>query len=103
MTLIYWVLAWLAGIALARAAEVTWWGWLVLIVPLLLGAVIAKRGQKDRKRSIGVTLFGCGIFFALGAARLGAAVVDFEYRGDGRGCEDGLSRGRGGRRKGISV
>lgn len=71
MTLFYFVLAWLAGIAIANGVDTPWWLWLTLIAPSLLGAVLARRSPAWR------TVFGCVICLSLGAARLSASVPHF--------------------------
>lgn len=63
MTLLSLSAAWLVGIALARAAGLTWWGWLLMAAPAVAGLVLARKRHGWR------TAFACGLLLVLGAAR----------------------------------
>lgn len=78
MTLFYLILAWLAGIALARTADVAWWVWLLVFIPACAGAILAWLvGRSHKERSPWPVLFGYAALFALGAARLSLVVPHF--------------------------
>ncbi len=72
MTLVYLVLAWLAGIALARTVQLPW-----QVLPVLgLTAGLGLWLYRDQRRVR--LLVGCGLTFALGAGRLLLALPHFD-------------------------
>ncbi len=68
MTLPYLTAAWLAGIAIGREINVSWWLWLVFATLSLLGILLSRRNLRWRMA------FGCSLLFMLGAARLHGAL-----------------------------
>lgn len=79
MTLVYLCIAWLAGIAVGRAAQGSWWLWLGLAALALIAFVLSpKAGKEWLTRFSWRTAFGCALFFSLGAARIGIALPHFD-------------------------
>lgn len=95
MTLFYLICAWLIGIALARTATLPWWGWFLLSVPTVGGAILARRTEGERRFSWPL-IFVCLTMITLGAARLSAATPHFDeddlatYNDQGFVALDGL-------------
>ena len=79
--LVYFALAWLAGIAITQAfaADVFLWLWLIPIIPSIVGLALTARKRKPLDpRSPWPIIFGCGLLFALGALRLSVARPQFD-------------------------